>query len=293
MAVTKERLLAARDAAIQCLIGINRFAPTIVFLWNAELNRLYDAGTPRAEPSKEFIDKVSAIVDEAEADIANAQQAIDDELNDFISAKTNRTVGTPATVYSLTHHEAAHAEYSGLVSIVRYSGGNWRTIVDRLRSSETRNIDEHTLYKLVRLEHSLAVEAAQPDDPPKQTEEPQPPKQYLTGWEEIFDALGLVLSKSEQRKKSRKIYELSESYNGPLKRPGQGCSPHVGRDAFVNWWNSIEDRRDELHQRTADRDFTLSSGYTHGRKAEVVLPGIAGAEKKRREPTKVDQTSQS
>lgn len=105
----------------------------------------------------------------------------------------------------------------------------------------------------------------------------QRPKIYLLGWNEILDCLD---RKDDQSERSR-IRRLNETHEGPIVFPGKGAQPKVEKSKFVEWWNSLEARFQELEQRASDKKHTVSHQHEFGKDGTVV-PDIAGSVKKRK-----------
>jgi hypothetical protein len=115
-------------------------------------------------------------------------------------------------------------------------------------------------------------------------DDPGPPKQYLSNWREILDALKLP----NNAESKNKVRGLVASYNGPIVLPSRGGQPKVEKTKLIEWWNELDDRFAESDQRLRDRDATVAATHNYGRDA-TVAPNIGGSIKRRRASQKVQK----
>lgn len=102
-------------------------------------------------------------------------------------------------------------------------------------------------------------------------------KNYLWGWVEIAKELGQKNDETFQRR----LRDMHDRIPSPIVFRGQGSPPMVDRAKLIEWWNSLEERLQELTQMTSDRRATTKAAYPHGRN-EIVLPDLKGHVKRRR-----------
>ena len=112
--------------------------------------------------------------------------------------------------------------------------------------------------------------------PPQPATPPPAPVQLLATWRDILIALGMRNNSEDKQKVDR----LNETYNGPIKKPGQGRQPLVGKAELIDWWNNLTVLA-ETQNRTRDAKASVGSQHNYGREGKVV-PDISGAVKKRR-----------
>ena len=120
-----------------------------------------------------------------------------------------------------------------------------------------------------------------PPDENQDDETDQVPIEYLMSWREILDELK---QKNDEEKRNR-IRRLNDMHDGPIIFPGKGAQPTVDKAKLVAWWNGLERRFRELEQQQADRQATVADQVNYGA-AGIVVPGISGGVKKRREDRK-------
>ena len=127
--------------------------------------------------------------------------------------------------------------------------------------------------------------AAKPQNGEQQP--PNVPKDYLSSWREILDALGKANNTTEQRR----VRDAHAKFPGPIIMPTHGGQPKVVKGDLLVWWNGLEDRyREEATERDsvrADRSATVENQFDLGRgdHEETVVPEIAGRVKRRRGST--------
>jgi hypothetical protein len=120
---------------------------------------------------------------------------------------------------------------------------------------------------------------------------PPPPRPFvpLTSWNEILAALNeghdsRVWKNTDQIRS--KVRKLNTENNGPIRfKPGKGNQPEVDKAALLEWWNGLRDhydaRNDEENSEAKSADQAVAETHLYGA-GGTVIPGIAGAEKKRR-----------
>ena len=108
------------------------------------------------------------------------------------------------------------------------------------------------------------------------------PKQYLSSWREILDALDLTNNEESKNK----VRRLVESHSGPIVLPSRGGQPKVEKTKLIEWWNDLENRFTESVQRISDRDATVAETHNYGRDG-TAAPNIGGSIKRRRTSGKV------
>ncbi len=99
----------------------------------------------------------------------------------------------------------------------------------------------------------------------------------LLGWREILAAIKRPFSIETKRQ----IARLNELNGGPVPKPGRGKQPIVDKKKWLEWWNGIEDRKQELEQRQLDSEASTVNTYKHGHSA-VVVPEISGSIKQKK-----------
>ena len=102
------------------------------------------------------------------------------------------------------------------------------------------------------------------------------PKQYLIGWIEILNAVGL---RNDDSNRGR-VIRLNERYEGPIISGGQGGQSMVEKDSLIRWWNGLEKRWGEHESRDRDAQATVGIQYQYGKSGNVV-PEIGGSVKRR------------
>lgn len=108
------------------------------------------------------------------------------------------------------------------------------------------------------------------------------PKQYLTSWREILDALDLKNDDYERQRVARE----NKKHGGPIKIGRKGAQPKVEKVKLIEWWNGLEIQwQDALNQK---RGITAAAEnqHPHGRTGQVA-PEIGGSVKDRRKDREV------
>ncbi len=109
----------------------------------------------------------------------------------------------------------------------------------------------------------------------------QPPRAYLTSWQDILITLG----KKDNREDQRQLKALNKKYAGPIITPKQGAQPKVDKAKLLEWWDGLEQQFQESQQRQRDTKATVAAQHPYARGGTVV-PDIGGGVKKRRDSTR-------
>jgi hypothetical protein len=150
-----------------------------------------------------------------------------------------------------------------------------RTIFDQLSLRDIR-----MCTSLAAREYTAAVSQLPLAGDCRDVEQPQKPispREHLASWREILIALGMRNNTEDKQKVER----LNESYDGPIKKPGQGKQPFADKVKLLEWWNGLEKLVESQADRARDARLNVQDTHAYGRNGEVV-PEISGQVKKRR-----------
>jgi hypothetical protein len=103
------------------------------------------------------------------------------------------------------------------------------------------------------------------------------PKEYLFGWGDILDAVGMKNTPEDRGK----VQRLNDNYQGPIMTKGQGSQPRAEKTKLVAWWDGLEGQWEKSAQKQSDRDATVKATHNFGREG-IVAPEIKGSVKRRR-----------
>ena len=140
--------------------------------------------------------------------------------------------------------------------------------------------DRHLYKVLVALAELPLAEKLPPET--RQAPPQQAGKKVLSGWREILNAVGM------KAHETNKLRSLAAATPGcPIKFGTTGQRPKVIDVDFLKWWGAVVE---SLQGNRTAEGVTIPDGaaesvsdtYQHGRGSAVVVPGIAGHEKKTR-----------
>ena len=103
------------------------------------------------------------------------------------------------------------------------------------------------------------------------------PKNYLFGWADIINAVGMKYSEGSRKALSR----LNEFRSGPIRKPKNGGRPQVERSALIEWWNRLDMECEAGSNQRDGKRLDAETQYAYGKESNVV-PGVGGALRKRR-----------
>lgn len=95
-------------------------------------------------------------------------------------------------------------------------------------------------------------------------------KEYLKGYSEILNAVGMKLHQKET------FITLAKDHDAPINWPeGRGKRPEAERGELVRWWESVFETLEARRKSDRDRKLSASESYDYGKSGKVA-PEIGG-----------------
>lgn len=188
-------------------------------------------------------------------------------------------VNTVLLSANLTSGQLVQALCAQLKAHEEHVSGRPATAKEESRSEEMIGFIENARAALLYMKADDIIQQPQhtfSESPSRAETGIQKPIEYLSGWSEIIDALGVKPDDGI----TRKLVRLSESFQGPLHRFGKGSKPQfVVKAQLITWWNSLKDsherKSEQREQKQIDRDAMESNILDYGNNGNY-MPDIAG-----------------
>ncbi len=92
------------------------------------------------------------------------------------------------------------------------------------------------------------------------------PKQYLSGWPDILEAVGLKNNDTDKNK----VLSLNKRYQGPIPKVGRGGKPRVEKGKLLDWWNGLEEKFQASDAARKDKASAAASALVQQAKAVYI-----------------------